>query len=892
MERKRDSLVSWRGRDEYDRFAEALGATLPRITDGTPESSAPTTSEGDTEYLEITETATDLAEGEKTPVERSIPRVAIIAERRMAGMMRMSAFVGRKDGKENPADFISDVEMAARICDVTYGESADGPDATKIALFRQNLDRDGDAWHWWNSVLKQEVKETFGGIKKAFMERYDVARNRTVSRFNVQNELMLLTQRPGQSIAEYVKEAEQLSERVPEDMDSMLAMLFIRGLADQESRRRLSYDLRDTPEFTFSKALHMVKSWHQEIGVPDPFNPHSVGFNDYREKPAPVYMPPGTGIATLAREEPILAKWDAGKEVAQPGSAMQEAFNQMMINFMGTMKSDFRQATHRAPGVVKSATGAVQKEAAGSPRVLVRSGFGNSVCFNCGGNGHISTGCTNTPLPYAEQRKIREDVRLEREARMAATNTNLSAGSGAIRSEGPVRAQTVPVRVVATTPETGRIMEVNSEEELEVSPVSCIKVVSVAADKAVIGQACSALMRLPAVAAIFENAMADKRVRVDDDDEYEQSSRGPKQPRMQGPTTRSAGGASSSSTRPPPQVLTDSSPEPESEEEGIQVREMPRTRIQERVQLRMPTPTVGNPPEDLPPQTGPQPAGRSKSARSSTRSSGPVPPINWMKGQKQYSLQDALNDVTPKISFPQLLDVSPRLRRELAELLRSSVPRARKKGKGKEVSSSGSVQVAVAKNSPVVHTEAHDDDEVNCLYIDAWIGDQLVGDVLVDGGAMLDLISREVADNLKLEKHVVRGLGMRLADDSLVRLNHYVWTNIIVAGVIARIKAFIVPVSVTYKVLLSRRWLKRVKGVEYHETNVMWIEGMDRIRRKVRGKPAAKEDVEVVKMIPGGDRVTELESEEAEDAIETLLHELDHWGDEGEDWEGAEEGNE
>ena len=145
VERKRDSLVAWRGRDEYDRFAEALGATLPRITDGTPESSAPATSEGDTEYLEITETATELTEGEKTLVERSIPRVAIIAERRMAGMMRMSAFVGRKDGKENLADFISDVEMAARICDATYGESTDGPDATKIALFHQNLDRDGDA---------------------------------------------------------------------------------------------------------------------------------------------------------------------------------------------------------------------------------------------------------------------------------------------------------------------------------------------------------------------------------------------------------------------------------------------------------------------------------------------------------------------------------------------------------------------------------------------------------------------------------------------------------------------------------------------------------------------------------------------------------------------------
>ena len=162
----------------------------------------------------------------------------------------------------------------------------------------------------------------------------------------------------------------------------------------------------------------------------------------------------------------------------------------------------------------------------------------------------------------------------------------------------------------------------------------------------------------------------------------------------------------------------------------------------------------------------------------------PAPPINWMWGQKQYSLQDALNDVTPKISFPQLLDVSPRLHRELAELLRSSVPRVRKKGK--VLPPTGGV--ALAKDTPVILTEAHGDDEVNCLYIDAWVGKQLVGDVLVDRGAMLDLIAQETAERLNLEKHVVKGLGMRLADDSLVRLDYYVWADIIVTGVVARLR--------------------------------------------------------------------------------------------------------
>ena len=54
---------------------------------------------------------------------------------------------------------------------------------------------------------------------------------------------------------------------------------------------------------------------------------------------------------------------------------------------------------------------------------------------------------------------------------------------------------------------------------------------------------------------------------------------------------------------------------------------------------------------------------------------------------------------------------------------------------------------------------------------------------------MLDLILQETAENVALEKHIVRGLGMRLADDSLVRLDFYVWADIIVARVAAHIKA-------------------------------------------------------------------------------------------------------
>ena len=145
---------------------------------------------------------------------------------------------------------------------------------------------------------------------------------------------MCLQQKKGQSIVDYVHETEKLSERVPTDMNDMLAMAFIRGLHDQESRRRISYDLRDTPEFTFSKAVHMVKSWYQEIEVPDPFNRFGVGFRDSSKVQTPIYATPAAGIVAT-REETTSSSKD---EDLQPVNPLQNAFNQMMVNFMGNMK--------------------------------------------------------------------------------------------------------------------------------------------------------------------------------------------------------------------------------------------------------------------------------------------------------------------------------------------------------------------------------------------------------------------------------------------------------------------------------------------------------------------------------------------------------------------------
>ena len=112
------------------------------------------------------------------------------------------------------------------------------------------------------------------------------------------------------------------------------------------------------------------------------------------------------------------------------------------------------------------------------------------------------------------------------------------------------------------------------------------------------------------------------------------------------------------------------------------------------------------------------------------------------------------------------------------------------------------------------------------------------------------------------------------------------WIDVLVAGVLARIKAYEVADSQTYQLILSRRWLRSVRAVKYHDTQMLFVEGGDRVRRKVPGIAVAQVGVKMEGLEPPIE--IDVEEEEAEEAIETLLNELDNWKDGGEEDEISE----
>ena len=157
------------------------------------------------------------------------------------------------------------------------------------------------------------------------------------------------------------------------------------------------------------------------------------------------------------------------------------------------------------------------------------------------------------------------------------------------------------------------------------------------------------------------------------------------------------------------------------------------------------------------------------------------------------------------------------------------------------------------------------------------VGNLKLREVLVDTRAMLDLISLQLVDRIGLKRFPVSGFGMPLSEDRLDILHNYVWLDVVIALVLARVKAYEVLVSQTYHLLVSRRWMKRVRGVEYHQLHMLFIEGSDRVWRKVPAIPSG----EIVVKMGNIEQQSffEVDDDEAEDAVETPLNELDPWGE-------------
>jgi len=114
----------------------------------------------------------------------------------MTTLIKISPFNGgNADMTESVDKYLDDVETAALSWDLMLTPGIIEPtNKSKIRLFRQNLEKDGDAWHWWYFVQPEIDKKDYAKIVAEFRERYGVKASQVSSLFAVQNDMLSLTQ--------------------------------------------------------------------------------------------------------------------------------------------------------------------------------------------------------------------------------------------------------------------------------------------------------------------------------------------------------------------------------------------------------------------------------------------------------------------------------------------------------------------------------------------------------------------------------------------------------------------------------------------------------------------------------------------------------------------------
>jgi len=135
----------------------------------------------------------------------------------MSSFIKISPFNGTNTHlSENIEEYLNDVETVAFSWDlsVTPGIS-EATNRSKIRLFHQNLERNGDAWHWWYYVLWEANNKDYGKIVMEFKDRYGVKATRVFSLFAVLNEMLSLLQGETEHIRDYVHRVEKLSRKMP-----------------------------------------------------------------------------------------------------------------------------------------------------------------------------------------------------------------------------------------------------------------------------------------------------------------------------------------------------------------------------------------------------------------------------------------------------------------------------------------------------------------------------------------------------------------------------------------------------------------------------------------------------------------------------------------------------
>ena len=658
-----------------------------------------------------------------------------------------------------------------------------------MRLFRTNLR--GDARDMMNMLTPTE-KDSWEEVKTIYIAKYKTEKEKKAKQ-KAREAMVSFKQRADESLTAYAERAMKLRQLIDAADESILVSRFLRGVRDKSIRQMIAIGQEDMSKLTVAQLNTRILNL---TGTGDESGSESEDNH------------PGDESGGDSDNDHTAKKTKKKTSVSPEGLALKVA--QKLIREMEGKIQSLKEDKEKTESFAVQAVprGGQAAQAHQYQGRSTDSGQGMSyTCYNCGVPGHMARFCPDRthgratrnhagatilfPVDGGTQRMIWVDYPprgLAPGYYPVVENANDSGTRQKNQSQGN-RTQ------VSQDTSTGRITEVKE--------VAYIDVVSSAAEKMSIDK--DVVRYVNAV----EDAYVTGRRRRNDTDGG--SSDAPPRQRgrvagpsgtqggirlgeqvSEGPTTQRRDPAQPTAepidveTPPPPQVIEDSADED--------------TR-------RRTTPVVREPVVRRPKRGAPRPPRK----------------IRMMVGHPEFNIVAEFRDLpVTNLKWGTLMDMAPALRRQIGTGL--LLERRERKAKGKQPAVQAEMREVNAMSTAP-------DWKVPCVnfFTTATLRvgrkDFSINKVMIDPGSVVNLASIEVLETIGAPLSPVHDLTIRTATSAMTKIKYFSDVDTTVAGVKTRIRIYAMPreFALSYGLLLSRRWLRKVRARGNYERDTYII---------------------------------------------------------------------
>ena len=188
---------------------------------------------------------------------------------------KIRSFRGLRDGKEDPTEYIEDLEWEYEQHYQTNDPMGSNKDRAMKILFRQNLD--DDAYQWY-AEQEAEIKQDWARLRAAFLKQYEITvRDTQAEKFELRMKVAQSEQGNDETIAEYLKRAGDIARLMVSENDQIeIGIAMLRGMKDQFKREQVNFDCNKESNYFYPNVERLIKAVYSQVGKPNPFEANTA----------------------------------------------------------------------------------------------------------------------------------------------------------------------------------------------------------------------------------------------------------------------------------------------------------------------------------------------------------------------------------------------------------------------------------------------------------------------------------------------------------------------------------------------------------------------------------------------------------------------------------------